>query len=158
PQLKSDLRDSKLHPSARVASAVALAETLHRLGEVSAFGDPIAEAPPDAFRVLVRALQRLERTDGAIKAIEKIVTDPPTEPGDDAQRDHSASRQANAVIALLELGRPGHLWPRLGRAEDPRLHGLLIDRLGRFDVNPQDLLDRVQLDIDPVELQGVLLA
>jgi serine/threonine protein kinase/formylglycine-generating enzyme required for sulfatase activity len=155
PKLDQDVRDPKLNPSARAASAEVLAEARVRRGAAAAFAEPIAEAPPDAFNVLVRALERLGRPAGAIEALNAIVAGSATEPRDEEQR---AGRRANAAVALLALGHPEPVWPRLRHADDPRLRSLLIDRLGRLDVNPLPLLDHLHPEIDPVELQGVLLA
>jgi formylglycine-generating enzyme required for sulfatase activity len=158
PRLADDVRDAKLNPSARAASAEALAEALGCRGSVADFAAPIAEASPDAFRVLVRALEGLGRPAAAIKALAAIVAQSPSEPHDDEPKERRAGLRANAAVALLALGHSEAVWPGLRHAKDPRLRSLLIDRLGRFDVNPQPLLDHLRPDTDPVELQGVLLA
>jgi serine/threonine protein kinase/formylglycine-generating enzyme required for sulfatase activity len=159
PKLQEDVRNTGLSPSARAASAEALAEALARRGLVAEFADPIAEATPDAFRVLVRALERLGFPAGATAALGEIVSRSATaSPADLAQLEHQARRRANAAVALLALGHPDHVWPGLRHADDPRYRSLLVDRLGRFDVNPAPLLDHLRPEIDPIELQGVLLA
>jgi formylglycine-generating enzyme required for sulfatase activity len=157
-QLDQDVRASALAPSSREASAAALTEALIRRGTDAAFAGPIAEATPAAFHVLVRGLKRFGRAEGAIDALRAILDEPAADPADQAQRDRQARRQATAAIALLALGHPEHVWPRLRHAGDPRLRSLLIDRLGQFDVSTQPLLDRLRPDVDPIELQGVLLA
>ncbi len=157
-QLDLDVRNPELSLSARAAAAEALAEALGRRGRGADFAGPIAEAPPDAFHVLVRGLQRFGLAEGAIEALTAIVTGTPADPGDEKQREDHTGRQASAAIALLALGHPDQVWPRLRHAADPRLRCLLIDRLGQFDVNPQPLLDHLGPEIDPIELEGVLLA
>ncbi len=64
---------------------------------------------------------------------------------DDA-KDELASRQANAVIALLRLGSPESLWPLLQSSPDGRLRSFLIDRLASFGVNPHVLFDRLMIE------------
>jgi formylglycine-generating enzyme required for sulfatase activity len=157
-QLDHDVRDPGLSPSSRASSAEALAEALVRRGTDADFAGPIVEAPPEAFHTLVRALQRMRGAPGAVEALRDIATTALPDRADEFQRDRHASRQASASIALLALGHPEQVWPRLRHAADPRIRCLLIDRLGQFDVNPQPLLDRLKAEVDPVELEGVLLA
>jgi len=64
---------------------------------------------------------------------------------DDA-KDKLASRQANAVIALMRLGSAESLWPLLQSSPDCRLRSFLIDRMASLGVNPQVLLDRLMID------------
>ncbi len=63
------------------------------------------------------------------------------------QRDHIASRQANAVITLFQLGDTEHLWPALENQPDARLRSFLIDRLLAFGIDPAVLIEKL-LDKD----------
>ncbi len=59
-QLDLDVRNPELSLSWRAVSAEALAEALGRRGEGADFAGPIAEAPPEAFHILVRGVQRFD--------------------------------------------------------------------------------------------------
>jgi serine/threonine protein kinase/formylglycine-generating enzyme required for sulfatase activity len=54
----------------------------------------------------------------------------------EGEKDRLAQRQANAVIALFQLGFPGQLWRNLVQGDDPRLRSELIERLSAFEVDP----------------------
>jgi formylglycine-generating enzyme required for sulfatase activity len=157
-QLDRDVRNPDLSPSARAASAEALAEALGRRGTDADFAGPLVEAPPEAFHALVRALLRKRGAPGAVEALRAIATGALPDETDEIKRDRHASRQTSAAIALLALGHPEQIWPRLRHVADPWLRCLLIDRLGQFDVNPQPLLDHLKGDTDSIELEGVLLS
>jgi serine/threonine protein kinase/formylglycine-generating enzyme required for sulfatase activity len=157
-QLDADVRDTRLTAVSREGSAEALAEALVLRGADGDFASPLVEAPPEAFRVLLRGLERCRRTSGAIAALSAILDEPAPDHAHALQREHHLQRQAAALIALLALGQPERLWPNLRHAADPGLRSLLIDRLGQFEVNAQPLLERVRQKIDPIELQGLLLA
>jgi formylglycine-generating enzyme required for sulfatase activity len=157
-QLDQDVRDPDLNPFSREVAAEALVEALGRRGADADFAGPIAEAPPDAFRVLVRGIQRFGRESGAIDALRAIVASAVPFSADEKQRELHAGRQANAAIALYTLGHPELVWPGLRHHADPQLRSFLIDRLGVFDVSPQPLIDHLGLAVDPIEQEGVILA
>jgi formylglycine-generating enzyme required for sulfatase activity len=157
-QLVKDMRDSNISSSSRAAAAEAVAEALVLRGNDTDFAGPIAEAPPEAFHILVRGLKRCRDTSGAIAALGAILREPPDGTANEQRRDKDALRQASAAIALLALGQPEHVWPRLCHSADPRLRSFLIERLGRVDVSPQPLIDHLRSNIDSIELEGVLLA
>ena len=58
-------------------------------------------------------------------------------------QDSVASRQANAIIALVRLGDVESLWPSLESRPDPRLRSFLIDRLAALGAEPQILVRRL---------------
>ncbi|TWU16727.1 bifunctional serine/threonine-protein kinase/formylglycine-generating enzyme family protein [Allorhodopirellula heiligendammensis] len=64
----------------------------------------------------------------------------------DEDKDALASRQANAVIALLRLGASGPLWPLLESGPDPRLRSFLIDRMASLGADPVVLLNRLTIE------------
>jgi hypothetical protein len=66
----------------------------------------------------------------------------------DEQKDHVASRQANAIIALARLGATEHLWDSLESSPEPRLRSFLIDRMASFSVPAALLLDRLEVEDD----------
>lgn len=66
----------------------------------------------------------------------------------DDELNRVASRQANALIALLRLGHSETLWPVLDQKPDPRLRSLLVTRLSEFGADPQSLVDRLLVETD----------
>ncbi len=59
-------------------------------------------------------------------------------------RDTLAKRQAQAAVALLQLGRPEQVWPLLQHRPDPRLRTYLIHRLSPLGTDPQALVQRLE--------------
>jgi formylglycine-generating enzyme required for sulfatase activity len=117
----------------------------------------IADANPDAFRVLTRELERLDRPH-ALVALEKILAETEAQPSDEQAKDRDAGRQANAAVALLVLGRPDRFWPLLRHDNDPRLRCLLIDRLARLQGGIQRVIEHLkERELDSVELQALLM-
>lgn len=64
----------------------------------------------------------------------------------DEQKDHVASRKANAIVALTRLGSANHLWKALEDAGDPRLQSFLIDRMASLSVPPSLLLKQLRIE------------
>jgi formylglycine-generating enzyme required for sulfatase activity len=60
----------------------------------------------------------------------------------EATRDALASRQANAAVTLLHLGRATAVWPLLRHSPDPRRRTFLVHRLAALGVPPRLLTDR----------------
>jgi formylglycine-generating enzyme required for sulfatase activity len=61
----------------------------------------------------------------------------------EADKDALARRQAQAAVALLQLGAPGRVWPLLEHQPDPRVRSFLIHRLGSLQTGVQVLLGRL---------------
>jgi serine/threonine protein kinase/formylglycine-generating enzyme required for sulfatase activity len=66
----------------------------------------------------------------------------------DEAQDRIASRQANAVIALLRLGESETLWPLLAARPDQRLRSFIISRLSAFGISPKVLVQRLVIEPD----------
>lgn len=78
----------------------------------------------------------------------------PSEEGETAREDR-AHRQANAAIALIQLGRGEHAWPLLEASPDPRARSNLIHRLAELGIDP-NLLAR-ELPVSTVGRRRALL-
>ena len=78
----------------------------------------------------------------------------------EGDKDHLARRQANAAIALFQLGLPGQLWRNLVQGDDPRLRSELIERLAAFEVDPHLLAAHLNDSPPPKAAvrRGLLLA
>ena len=76
----------------------------------------------------------------------------------DFAKDEVASRQANAVIALLRLGTTENLWPLLDSKPDQRLRAFLMDRIASLGTNPQVLLQRMAVESNESCLFAIIAA
>src|SRR5205085_2467454 len=61
-------------------------------------------------------------------------------------RDARAREQANAAVALLQLGQAESVWPCLRHRPDPRLRTYLIHRWHPLGGNVQLLLRRLEVE------------
>ncbi len=57
-------------------------------------------------------------------------------------KDAHAKHQAQAAVALLQLGRVEQVWPLLQHSPDPRLRTYLIHRIHALGTNPQPVIER----------------
>ncbi|MGE3819902.1 MAG: formylglycine-generating enzyme family protein, partial [Isosphaeraceae bacterium] len=122
----------------------------------------MTEPQPPVFREVTLALterRRVPETVAAFQAILDHLDGQPEPPLAEVEaRDRIAKRRSAAAAGLAELGALDRVWPLLRHDEDPRLRAFVIDRFARFAVNPRGLLDRLNTaEVDPVELQGVLM-
>ncbi len=62
----------------------------------------------------------------------------------EAAKDALAKRQAQAAVALLQLGVAERVWPLLKHSPDPRLRSFLIHRFGPLATDPAVLLGRLE--------------
>src|SRR5262249_20882557 len=73
-------------------------------------------------------------------------------------KDALAKRQAQAAVALLQLGAPEKVWPLLEHRPDPRLRSFLIHRLAPLATDPQGLLRRLEEEREVSRRRALLLA
>jgi eukaryotic-like serine/threonine-protein kinase len=148
-----------LDATTRSFAAEILADALARRDDVKGLVGLLADAHPETFRILLRPLAQPERRAAAREALARVLAEAAGPEDDEPRKDALARRQANAVVALFALGDGAPLWPRLRHHDDPRLRGLLIQRLAALDPNPTALLERLgQPGVDAVERQAILLA
>ncbi len=76
----------------------------------------------------------------------------------EAARDALARRQAQAAVALLQLGAPERVWHLLEHGSDPRLRSFLIHRLKPLEVDVQILLTRLEEELDVSRRRALLLS
>jgi len=75
-----------------------------------------------------------------------------------AERDILASRQANAAIAMFQLGETGILDPLLEHRLDPRVRSFLIDRFVQLKVSASQLIAKLRSKPTPSSSIALLLA
>jgi formylglycine-generating enzyme required for sulfatase activity/tetratricopeptide (TPR) repeat protein len=72
-------------------------------------------------------------------------------------KDALARRQAQAAVALLQLGRAERVWPLLEQTPDPRLRTFLIHRLSPLGSDPQTVIARLGVErLDSIRLALLL--
>jgi formylglycine-generating enzyme required for sulfatase activity len=78
----------------------------------------------------------------------------------DTVKDALASRQAQAALALAQLGHPEAVWPLLKHTPDPSRRTYLIHALGRLKSDPGAILERLALGakLDVSERRALILS
>jgi serine/threonine protein kinase/formylglycine-generating enzyme required for sulfatase activity len=76
----------------------------------------------------------------------------------EAGKEKLARRQANAAVALFEMGRPEIVWPLLRHSPDPRVRSYLIHRLGPFKADASTLLQRLDRETDVTIRRALILS
>ena len=76
----------------------------------------------------------------------------------EAAKDALARRQAQAAVALLQLGAPERVWPLLEHRPDPRVRGFLIHRLEPLKAEVQTLLGRLKQEREVSRRRALVLA
>jgi serine/threonine protein kinase/formylglycine-generating enzyme required for sulfatase activity len=76
----------------------------------------------------------------------------------EAAQDRLAKRQAQAAVALLQLGEANRVWPFLTHSSDPRLRTFLIHRFKELRTDPQLLLDRLNEERDVSRQRALVLS
>jgi formylglycine-generating enzyme required for sulfatase activity len=76
----------------------------------------------------------------------------------EASKDALARRQAQAAVALLQLGAPERVWPLLEHKPDPRLRSFLIHRFAPLQADVGALLDRLAEEEEVSRRRALLLS
>ncbi len=81
---------------------------------------------------------------------------PPTD-APEAVKEQLARRQANAGAALFRLGHTAAIWPLLKHRPDPRVRAYLIHRLSPLGANPQEIIQRLDVESDVTIRRALVL-
>lgn len=76
----------------------------------------------------------------------------------DPNNTDPGKRKANIAAALLALNRPAPVWPLLAHSPDPTVRSFLIERLGTFHVDLNQVLDRFLSETDVSVRRALLLS
>jgi formylglycine-generating enzyme required for sulfatase activity/tRNA A-37 threonylcarbamoyl transferase component Bud32 len=76
----------------------------------------------------------------------------------EAAKDTLAKRQAQAAVALVQLGAPERVWPLLEHKPDPRLRSFLIHRLAPLQTDVQALLGRLEEEREVSRRRALVLS
>jgi hypothetical protein len=75
-----------------------------------------------------------------------------------ASDDAAARRRANAVLALIKVGRVDDAWPWFGEPARPALGAYLIHRLAAARVEPATILERIRSETVPFARRNLILS
>jgi formylglycine-generating enzyme required for sulfatase activity len=118
--------------------------------------DLIRDATPGQYRKLFSRLaeQREQVVELLQHALEKVA--PPPQQVD--ARDKLARRQAQAAVALLQLGQGQALWPLLRHSPDPGRRSYVVHDLGRLGARPEVLIRRLDQESDDGARRALVLS
>jgi hypothetical protein len=115
----------------------------------------IPAAEPRQLRPLVAKLT----ADGAtLSRLRAIVAEPSASLVPDDPAFDPVQAQVNALLTLWALGHSDEVQPLLAHRADPSARTLLIDRLGRFGIDPMELVGRLGRERDPAIRQALVLS
>jgi formylglycine-generating enzyme required for sulfatase activity len=144
--LEALFRDPNGSEAARSMAANILANHAHAGQDVDALVRLLVDATPRQFPIILAALTRSKTA--AITSLRRVLEPPRTPGASDHDRNHVASQQANAAIALCQFGETAQAWSLLEHRPDPLVRTYLIDRMAKLGVEPGTLLDRLGLETD----------
>ena len=151
-------RDPEVHEGLSITAAEALAEILKRRGDTETLAAKLVDSRPEAALILLRELAKLGRPNRAVEFLSTVLDQSIQDLFDESEKNHLASRQTLAAIALESLDKPDALWTGLRHKPDPRVRALLIDRMAALSPNRQRLLARLNdRSIDVGERQALLM-
>jgi eukaryotic-like serine/threonine-protein kinase len=158
PSLSRFCCDSDRDPTTRAIAAETLGEILKTRGDAGELARQVVLSRPDASRILLRTLVRMDRGPSAPQVLHSMLAAQSAKPRDEALAEDDARLQANAAVALAAIDEPKQIWARLRHHDDPSVRALLIQRLAGSELPPRLLLDRLRVpDLDPTEIQAILL-
>jgi serine/threonine protein kinase len=114
--------------------------------------DLVMDADAKQFAVLYPKLK--DHGDRGLPLLEKEV-DRTVVPED--EKEKLAQRQANAAVALLQMGRPERVWPLLKHGPDPRVRSYLIHRLAPLGADPRAVVQRLEEEKEVSSRRALLL-
>jgi formylglycine-generating enzyme required for sulfatase activity len=117
--------------------------------------DLVADADERQYAILWPAVQRL-RVQVAGRLEKELLRPSPAEDQAEA-RDALARRQAQAAVALLQLGREEPAWRLLRHSRDPGRRTHLIHRLAALGTDPRPLVRRLDVETDVSARRALLL-
>lgn len=156
-QLVEPLADIHLQPAAREQARIYATETLADF----AGDDPeilfalLTDAEPFQFAVIFKALQK--HREAMLELGRAALTKPPAESTSEDEKESLARRQANAAIALYQLGATDHVWPLLRQSANPRARSDFIHWLGPRGGNPLALVQRLEVEPDISICRAIVL-
>lgn len=155
PPLSQICSDRDRESATRTGAAEAVAEALTKRGDSEGLARVLIDARPDAFMILIRELERLQRQGPAVNYLRAQLT----ETSGGHQETTLINRQAAAAVALATLGESEDLQPILKHRPDPRLRTQTIQMIAAVGLAPRVLYEQFDWSVlDEGERQAILLA
>jgi serine/threonine protein kinase/formylglycine-generating enzyme required for sulfatase activity len=151
--LSTVFRDTKLERTSERNSATSILAA-YVADQPDRLADLLMDADPKQFAVLFPKLKGLGDR-GAIFLEREIGKHLAPDTRADS-KDRLDQRQANAAVALLEMGRADTVWPLLKHSQDPSVRSYLIHRLGLYEADPLAIINRLHTEKD-LEIRRALL-
>lgn len=104
------------------------------------------------FEPLLQALKTHGKV--ATSSLQELLSQSPLVEGE--ARDAFIKQQANAAVALLQLGEGDAVWPCLRHSEHPTLRSFIIDRVARLGTEFATVADRSAEETDPAIQQALV--
>jgi formylglycine-generating enzyme required for sulfatase activity len=144
------------HPQAdrRVMAATVLAD--YAAGRADVLADLAADANPEQYAVLRPLLHKHRAL--VLGLLEKELSREAPPEDRVTARDALARRQAQAAVALVQLGRGEAVWPLLRHSPDPSRRSYLLHGLAMLGTDPVALLRRLDAEPDLSARRALLLA
>ena len=117
--------------------------------------DLVVESDPRSFEALFAALK--SKPDAAELMVIRMGPMRPADPNGPMD-EVVAARQANAAVALLRLGEPAQVWPRLVWTPDPLLRSEIIHRAALYGAPPDPIVKHLTAERDVTIRQALILA
>jgi formylglycine-generating enzyme required for sulfatase activity len=152
--LTSIFRDAKQKEQARIYAAETLAD--YSADRPDELFNLLADAEHFQFSVLFERLA--VNKDKAVALAKEEIAGKPSKTATESQKETLAQRQANAAVALLQLGAPERVWPILKQSPDPTVRSSLIHRISAFGGDPQAIIDRYEAEPDVTIRRSLVLA
>jgi serine/threonine protein kinase/formylglycine-generating enzyme required for sulfatase activity len=141
-------------PAERTVATTLLAEYAADQPEVLA--GLVIDADADQFSTLFPLLSK-HRPEASALLLQELSREMPP-PEQAAARDALARQQAQAAVALLRLGRDDPAWRSLRHSSDPSRRTYLIHALGRLGTAPDQILRRLETEIDNSVRRALVLS
>ncbi len=160
-------KEHLLQPLGAIARDRSPELSTQRLLATSIFADYAADAPEQLVQLLVNADASqftvlmpnvAKQAARSVELLREAIRDYDRSASTSSTSEQSASRCANAAIALVWLGAGDEIWPLFQHRPDPRLRSYLIHRLQSFAVSDDLLATQLKTQNDPGVVQALLLA
>lgn len=118
--------------------------------------DLLLDADKSQFDSILAALQPYREQ--AIELLESAISEEALQANPAADYVQTASRQANAAVALASLGETRRVWTLLASTPRPDARSFLIHRLGPYGVDPRLVVDRLAAETDVSIRRALILS
>ena len=116
----------------------------------------LADAEEFQFPAIFQALARHNAE--AFRLAQQELTRKPAPTATEVEKELLAKRQANTAVVLLRLDHAEEVWPKLKTSPDPRLRSDLIHWFSPLGVDPQTMIQRLDIESDVTIRQALVLA